>query len=152
MRASGLTESKNIIQCQLMDNKILVHKHLIIRADVNNPPKSEIDFENWLRDFIKSIDMKIMLGPFCKYSNLEGNEGLTGAAIIETSHVVMHCWDRVKPPVMQLDVYSCSEFDPIKVCEKIKKDFDVIKLEYKFIDRNSELKEINDLKVLKSNN
>jgi S-adenosylmethionine/arginine decarboxylase-like enzyme len=64
----------------------------------------------------------------------------------------MHCWDRVKPPVMQLDVYSCSEFDPIKVCEKIKKDFDVIKLEYKFLDRNSELKEINDLKVLKSNN
>jgi S-adenosylmethionine/arginine decarboxylase-like enzyme len=53
---------------------------------------------------------------------------------------------------MQLDVYSCSEFDPIKVCEKIKKDFDVIKLEYKFLDRNSELKEINDLKVLKSNN
>jgi S-adenosylmethionine/arginine decarboxylase-like enzyme len=129
-----------------MDNKLLVHKHLIIRADVKNPPKSEIDFENWLRDFIKSIDMKIMLGPFCKYSNLEGNEGLTGAAIIETSHVVMHCWDRVDPPVMQLDVYSCSEFDPIKVCEKIKKDFNVIKLEYKFLDRNSELKEIRLLK------
>ena len=96
--------------------------------------------------------MKILMGPFVKYSDMPGNEGLTGGAIIETSHVIMHCWDRVNPPVMQLDVYSCSEFDPIKVCEKIKKDFDVIKLEYKFLDRNSELKEINDLKVLKSNN
>ena len=126
-----------------MENKVLVNKHLIVRAEIKKPPQSESYFESWLRDFIESINMKIMLGPFCKYSNLKGNEGLTGGAIIETSHVVMHCWDRVEPPVMQLDVYSCSEFDPIKVCDKIKKDFDVIKLEYKFLDRNSELKEIN---------
>ena len=128
-----------------MENKVLVHKHLIVRAEIKKPPQSEFYFEGWLRDFIESIGMKILIGPFCKYSDLPGNEGLTGGAIIETSHVIMHCWDRVEPSIMQLDVYSCSEFNPIKVCDKIKKDFDVIKLEYKFLDRNSQLKEIHTL-------
>jgi S-adenosylmethionine/arginine decarboxylase-like enzyme len=128
-----------------MDNKILVHKHLIVRAEIKKPPQSESYFEGWLRDFIESINMKILIGPFVKYSNLPGNEGLTGGAVIETSHVIMHCWDRVEPPIMQLDVYSCSEFDPIKVCDKVKKDFDATKVEYKFLDRDKNLTEIHIL-------
>ena len=124
-------------------NKLLVHKHLIVRAEIKKPPRNESYFEGWLRDFIESIDMKILIGPFCKYSDLPGNEGLTGGAVIETSHVVMHCWDRVKPPIMQLDVYSCSEFDPIKVCNKIKKYFKATKIEFKFLNRDKNLTEIN---------
>jgi hypothetical protein len=57
----------------------------------------------------------------------------------------MHCWDKVEPPIMQLDVYSCSEFDPIKVCDKVKKDFDATKIEYKFLDREHDLKELHTL-------
>jgi len=135
-----------------MDNKILVHKHLIVRAEIKKPPQSESYFEGWLRDFIESIQMKILLGPFCKYSDMPGNEGLTGGAVIETSHVVMHCWDRVEPPIMQLDVYSCSEFDPIKVCEKVKEDFEATKIEYKFLDREHNLTELQSNKFFKSNN
>jgi S-adenosylmethionine/arginine decarboxylase-like enzyme len=44
---------------------------------------------------------------------------------------------------MQLDVYSCSEFDPIKVCDKVRKDFEATKIEYKFIDREHNLTIIN---------
>ena len=128
-----------------MDNKILVHKHLIVRAEIKKPPQSESYFEGWLRDFIESIDMTILMGPFVKYSDMPGNEGLTGGAIIETSHVIMHCWDRVEPPIMQLDVYSCSEFDPIKVCDKVKKDFDATKIEFKFLDRENDLREIHTI-------
>ena len=126
-------------------NKVLVHKHLIVRAEIKKPPQSESYFEGWLRDFIESIQMKILMGPFIKYSDMPGNEGLTGGAIIETSHVIMHCWDRVEPPIMQLDVYSCSEFDPIKVCDKVKKDFEATKIEYKFIDRENNLTELHTL-------
>jgi len=126
-------------------NKILVHKHLIVRAEIKKPPQSESYFEGWLRDFIESIGMKILMGPFVKYSDMPGNEGLTGGAIIETSHVIMHCWDRVEPPIMQLDVYSCSEFDPIKVCDKVKKDFDATKIEFKFLDRENDLREIHTI-------
>ena len=135
-----------------MDNKILVHKHLIVRAEIKKPPQSESYFEGWLRDFIESIEMKILIGPFVKYSDMPGNEGLTGGAVIETSHVVMHCWDRVEPPIMQLDVYSCSEFDPIKVCDKVKEDFEATKIEYKFLDREHNLTELQSNKFLKSQN
>jgi S-adenosylmethionine/arginine decarboxylase-like enzyme len=87
-----------------------------------------------------------MMGPYVKYSNMVGNRGLTGAAIIETSHVIAHTWDEVSPALMQIDVYSCSEFNPEKVCEKIKKDFKAVKIEYKFIDREHDLKEISVVK------
>jgi S-adenosylmethionine/arginine decarboxylase-like enzyme len=128
-----------------MENKVLVHKHLIVRAEIKKPPQSESYFEGWLRDFIESIEMKILMGPFVKYSDMPGNEGLTGGAIIETSHVIMHCWDKVEPPIMQLDVYSCSEFNPIKVCDKVKEDFQATKIEYKFLDREHDLKELHTL-------
>jgi len=89
-------------------NNILVHKHLIVRAEIKKPPQSESYFEGWLRDFIESIQMKILMGPFVKYSDMPGNEGLTGGAIIETSHVIMHCWDKVEPNFVILYIKSLS--------------------------------------------
>ena len=86
-----------------------------------------------------------MMGPYVKYSNMVGNRGITGAAIIETSHIVMHVWDEVSPALMQFDVYSCGEFDPETICNKITKDFVVEKLNYKFLDRENDLKEIHTL-------
>ena len=145
MKASGLTEFKNIIQCQLMNNKLLVHKHLIVRAEAINPPMDEEFLRRWLEEFISEIGMKVMMGPYVKYSNMVGNRGITGAAIIETSHIVMHVWDEVSPALMQFDVYSCGEFDPETICNKITKDFVVEKLNYKFLDRENDLKEIHTI-------
>ena len=137
-----MTEFKSIIQCQLMNNKLLVHKHLIVRAEAINPPMDEEFLRRWLEEFISEIGMKVMMGPYVKYSNMVGNRGITGAAIIETSHIVMHVWDEVSPALMQFDVYSCGEFDPETICNKITKDFVVEKLNYKFLDRENDLKEI----------
>ena len=132
MSLSGLTESKNFIQCQLMnENKLLVHKHLIVRAEVYRPPMDEEFLRRWLNEFIEQIGMKVMMGPYVKYSNMEGNRGITGAAIIETSHIVMHIWDEVHPALMQFDVYSCGEFDPETICKKIDKDFIVEPMDLK---------------------
>ena len=145
MKANGLTESKSIIQCQLMNNKLLVHKHLIVRAEAINPPMDEEFLRRWLEEFISEIGMKVMMGPYVKYSNMVGNRGITGAAIIETSHIVMHVWDEVSPALMQFDVYSCGEFDPETICNKITKDFVVERLNYKFLDRENDLREIHKL-------
>jgi S-adenosylmethionine/arginine decarboxylase-like enzyme len=145
MRVSGLTEFKNIIQCQSMDNKLLVHKHLIVRAEVYRPPMDEEFLRRWLNSFITEIGMKVMMGPYVQYSNMVGNRGITGAAIIETSHIVMHVWDEVHPALMQFDVYSCGEFNPETICNKIEKDFTVHKIEYKFLDREHDLKELHTL-------
>jgi S-adenosylmethionine/arginine decarboxylase-like enzyme len=128
-----------------MNNKLLVHKHLIVRAEAINPPMDEEFLRRWLEDFISEIGMKVMMGPYVKYSNMVGNRGITGAAIIETSHIVMHVWDEVSPALMQFDVYSCGEFDPETICNKITKDFIVERLNYKFLDRENDLKEIHKL-------
>ncbi len=128
-----------------MNNKLLVHKHLIIRAEAKNPPMDVAVLRKWFQKFINEIGMKVMMGPYIKYSNMVGNRGITGAAIIETSHIVMHVWDEPNPALLQFDVYSCGEFDPETICEKIKKDFNTTKIEYKFLDREHDLKEIHTL-------
>jgi S-adenosylmethionine/arginine decarboxylase-like enzyme len=115
-----------------MKEGLLVHKHLIIRAEAIRPPMDEEILSSWLRDFIGSINMKVLMGPYVKYHNVPGNRGITGATIIETSHIVMHVWDEPHPALMQFDVYSCGEFDPEKICKKIKDDYDITKIEYKF--------------------
>ena len=95
-----------------------------------------------MKDFIASINMKILMGPYVKYCEMEGNRGITGIAVIETSHITIHVWDEPNPALMQIDVYSCAEFDPYKIADKIKADFDVVKIDYKYLNRETGLKPI----------
>ena len=46
-----------------------VHKHLIIRTEVNNPPgKDKQEYiKDWFRTLVKDIDMKLLAGPYCEY-------------------------------------------------------------------------------------
>ena len=50
-----------------MKNSLLVHKHLIIRAEADRPPTDEEQLKSWMLDFIASINMKVFMGPFVKY-------------------------------------------------------------------------------------
>ena len=43
---------------------------------------------------------------------------------------------------MQMDVYSCAEFDPQLIFDRLQSDFGLAKLEWKFIDREHGLEEI----------
>jgi S-adenosylmethionine/arginine decarboxylase-like enzyme len=54
----------------------------------------------------------------------------------------MHVWDEVEPALMQFDVYTCGQLNPENIIEKIKNDFNISKIEYKFLDREQDLKEI----------
>ncbi len=125
-----------------MKNSLLVHKHLIIRAEASRPPTDEEQLQNWMREFIESINMKVFMGPYVKYCNMPGNRGITAVAIIETSHIAMHIWDEPKPALMQFDVYSCGEFDVKEICDKIKEEFNVKKIEYKYLNRETGLVDI----------
>ena len=125
-----------------MENSILIHKHLIIRAECTNPPKDVDYLKTWMEYFIKFIDMKVMLGPYVAYCDKPGNRGITAISVIETSHIAMHVWDEPVPALMQLDIYSCSEFNPYLISDKLKKDFAVSKLDYKFLNRETGLKPI----------
>ena len=122
-----------------MKNPIKGHKHLIIRAEANRVPTDEEQLTEWLREFIDSINMKILMGPYVKYCRMEGYRGITGIAVIETSHIAIHVWDEPNPALMQIDVYSCAEFDVDEIANKIKSDFDVVKLDYKYLNRETGL-------------
>jgi S-adenosylmethionine/arginine decarboxylase-like enzyme len=119
----------------------LFHKHLIIRAELNNPPKCSEAINDWMRTLVEKIDMKILMGPYSVYSDVPGNRGLTAVTIIETSHIALHVWDEDDPALMQLDVYTCSTLDPYDVMDAISK-FDPLKVEMKYIDREHNLVEI----------
>ena len=121
------------------------HKHLIVRADIGWSPK-EVDLNkvsDWIRSLIKKIQMKLLAGPYTTYVNEKGNKGMTSVAIIETSHIALHIWDETNPGLMQLDVYSCADFSPQDVFDEVEKMFDTKKIEYKFLDREKELVEVN---------
>ena len=119
-------------------SKILEHKHLIVRAELNDPPYSTTDIKDWMRRLVDRIDMNILMGPYAVYSDMVGNQGLTAVTIIETSHIAMHVWDEVQPALMQLDVYTCSQLDISDVFEAIE-EFEPTKVEYKYIDRDQSL-------------
>ena len=125
-----------------MKNPVLIHKHLIIRAEANRVPTDEEQLSEWLKELTDSIGMKILMGPYVKYCTMEGNRGITGIAVIETSHITIHVWDEPNPALMQIDVYSCAEFDPYRIADKIKSDFDVVKIDYKYLNRETGLKPI----------
>ena len=125
-----------------MSGEVLVHKHLIVRAEAVSPPMNPEFLTKWLEDFIKFINMKVLMGPYVVYHDVPGNRGITGAAIIETSHIVMHVWDEPSPALMQFDVYSCGEFDPEQICRLIQRDFEITKIDYKFLDRENDLTDV----------
>jgi S-adenosylmethionine/arginine decarboxylase-like enzyme len=119
----------------------VVHKHLIIRAEVGNPLKEEQLAIDWMNRLIDKIGMKVMMGPFAKYLDVVGNRGLTAVAIIETSHIALHVWDEDKPALLQLDVYTCGPLDPYDVVEALR-EFHPVKIEMKYLDRENKLIEL----------
>ena len=124
----------------------LDHKHLVLRAEVNNCPKEESLHEilSWMKLLIKKIDMKLMQGPSISYVDQPGNRGTTCMALIETSHIVIHIWDEPTPGILQLDIYSCKEFDLNEVIFHLEEYFTISKMQYKFLDRTTGMKIIEE--------
>ena len=120
----------------------LQHKHLLVRAQVNTPPQKDFDLELELRSLVRHIDMKILSGPHTAWCPVEGNMGWSGTVIIETSSITFHSWTESHYPVIQLDVYSCKDFE-IKTIMMWLGQFDPERVDYKFIDREHDFREIN---------
>ena len=118
-----------------------VHKHLIIRAEVNRAITSEKEIKRWLRNVVKKIDMKIIKGPYASYVSKEGNRGITGVVMIETSHIAVHIWDETTPALVQCDVYSCAEFSSNEVLSEFM-DMEVTKINHIILNRAEEIKTI----------
>ena len=118
------------------------HKHLIIRAEVIRPITSEKEIKKWLRNLVKKIDMNIIKGPYASYVSKEGNRGITGIVMIETSHIAMHVWDETSPALVQCDVYSCAEFSSSEVLIEFA-TMEPTKIEHMLLDRAENIRTIN---------
>lgn len=117
---------------------MLVHHLLVINARINNPPSCPEKITEWKKNVIEKIGMKILMGPFATYSEMEGNRGLTAVTVIETSHIALHVWDEDDPAHLRLDVYSCAEFDIEDIIESIQ-EFEPSHIDWVFLDRTEDV-------------
>jgi S-adenosylmethionine/arginine decarboxylase-like enzyme len=119
--------------------KILEHKHLIVRAEVRNPPKDTTKMEKWMSTMVSAIGMQELASPRAIYSDMVGNRGLTCDVILNTSNAVIHTWDEIDPGLFMLDVYTCGALDP-NVIFGLLEEFDPVKIEYMYLDREHGLR------------
>lgn len=116
---------------------MLVHHLLVVNARLNKPPVDPEYIQRWKKKLVEDIGMKILMGPFAVYSDMEGNRGLTAVTIIETSHIALHVWDEEAPATLRLDVYSCAEFNIDTILAAIE-EFEPTHVDYKFLDRTGD--------------
>lgn len=119
----------------------LVHQHLLISATVKKPIKDLTRGINWLMGLVNILGMQPFALPTGGYSTVKGNRGLTLLVPITTSSITCHFWDEEKPARMELDVYSCKEFNPKTVFNYLNK-LKPLTIEYKFLDRTYNFVEI----------
>lgn len=110
------------------------HKHLLVRAEIAYPISDANQITGWITTLIDAIQMKVLHGPVAVHCDKVGNRGITGFAIIETSHIVLHTWDETDPATLQLDVYTCSDLE-IDIVVNALAIFKPITLDYKFLNR-----------------
>jgi len=119
---------------------MIKHHHFVGRFEVTNPPlladKSKL--ERWMADLIKAQGMNILSGPHVAHVDTPGNRGLTGVAIIETSHVAIHVWDECSPALIQLDFYTCGTLDKDAILRAVK-PWGVVKAKFLVLDRETDV-------------
>jgi S-adenosylmethionine/arginine decarboxylase-like enzyme len=114
------------------------HKHFIGRFQVENPPSNIGYLEDWMRELIDAQGMQLLNGPHVEYVMDLGNRGLTGVAIIKTSHLAIHVWDEAEPGLVQLDFYTCSHLD-LDLIMRAVEPWGVIDHQFLVIDRENNL-------------
>jgi S-adenosylmethionine/arginine decarboxylase-like enzyme len=115
-----------------------LHNQLLVNGVSDNPPIGEEELKQWLRDLVRDIDMKIVMGPMAFYVTKEGNRGVTAIVGIETSHIAIHVWDEPVPALIQFDLYTCSHLPVDLILEKLKKDFGLRDYKHMVIERAHE--------------
>jgi S-adenosylmethionine/arginine decarboxylase-like enzyme len=120
---------------------MMYHKHLIIRAEVDNLPEGEDFINNWLLSILKKIKMDVLFGPKAIYCDLVGNAGWTAFVILTTSHSVLHTWHENDLNMIQFDLYSCGDFEVADIVPFFT-NFGIRTIEFKFLDRENGLTEI----------
>lgn len=120
-----------------MEHENLEHKHLLVSASFKETPFKNTKFtEDWISKLVNIIDMEVLKEPSACRCKEKNNEGISAFCIITTSHICLHSWETKDPNLVQLDVYSCKDYDKKLILNEINK-FSPISLKYKFLDRST---------------
>lgn len=122
------------------------HKHIVIRAVGTQSPENNIDDMMYLNDslneLIVNIGMKVVLPARAFFVTELDNEGWTGQAGLETSHIAYHIWNNSN--MMQFDLYTCGCLETLQIL--IVKDWvrtlmgNDTKFEMLMLDRKDEIR------------
>lgn len=114
------------------------HLHMLINRMVLDRAPSDIEQANeFFTTLVEKIDMNILMGPYSVDCKTVGNEGFTGAVVIDTSHMSFHQWFKDDGVVMWADIYSCKEYDPKVIIDHFDQYFGVKKVHYTVFDRSN---------------
>ena len=106
-----------------MNTPFRKHKHVIVRAYVNSPPKNGEVLKDWCRRVIAAVGMKVLDGPHAVYSSeIPGNEGFTATAVLDFSHLALHAWDC--NGLIEFDIFSCKDFN-VGIVLSLLNEFDI---------------------------
>lgn len=100
-------------------SKKIEHHHLLLRMELEHCPSKDDKerISEMIEHIISDIHMKSLAKPHVYYVEYpKMNEGLTGIAPIETSHIAFHFWTRPDKKILhtakskcllQFDLYTC---------------------------------------------
>jgi S-adenosylmethionine decarboxylase len=111
--------------------------HLIIDGYSSNQKilRDEDFLRKWLEDYPARIGMTRISSPYVlRYIGpvLE-NWGISGFVFIAESHIGIHTF--VEQNYVNIDVFSCKDFDTDKAIEDFREGFELVKLRTCLIDR-----------------
>lgn len=120
----------------------LNHIHLIVTAWGDRPPMTADEGNAWLLRLVELIDMQILMESRAIFCEDLGNEGVTGIVGLTTSHASFHSWHDAPRPFINLDVYSCRNFDTKVIFDHLKTQWGVGEVSYMVIDREDGRNEV----------
>lgn len=112
-----------------------VHHHTLLIADCTRDPDDDAlsdDLRTFLVELINRLGMHVLIQPIVQY----GRYGFTGLAGIVTSHIAFHYFSSTR--TLQLDVYSCKEYDLNQLIEFVDSFWSIQKANLLFIRRDTE--------------
>lgn len=123
----------------------LIHKHLLMKIRLRKSAMYLDDpaFWNAMVDelIVDVLKMKIAIPSRSVLVTDPDNFGVTGAANLTTSHISWHVWTAVYRPFIQMDVYSCQDFETKDVTDFLSRtlgDGVVGLIHTRVLDRNND--------------
>ncbi len=111
--------------------------HLILDGYSNNREllHDEDHLRNWLENCPARIGMNRISPPYVlRYVGLNPvNWGISGFVFIAESHISLHTF--VERGYVNIDIFSCKDFDADKAIENLRDEFQLFKLRTSLIDR-----------------